>query len=1060
MEEDSKVVDSVTSILLMGLTNTKDPEVFRRLMQFSMQAALDARYSRPKPSAPHGSDGAASGTLAHHIFQGTVHSSPPALPLLANDSTSMTDERAYSSYARVSTTAACLFCVLQRRMANTGYAGDDEYVQSSSIIIELANALLDLLESDHMFPSVQRDILSRFFRLHADSSSKLYFLQHGRDTVMDERVNLHENARFKLVSTRGAASGDSSSQQAAAVKFPVSRYVSILTSLFASSADLETYYALCQGLMQQLGNTYLFTICPEEMQALIVYLISHLRVATYSQDARVRLSAEEKNKVSAFSYGLLISAMHYKDLLKRDQQDALIAAFRDGLIVSSNASATPQICLHALSVSMLELPGAMVRLLSSILQQLVKIYSTPQISVHLLEFVSAISREQRLYANFRAQDYRMIFAVAINYIRFHNNQRRRENAPPTPVPGAGGAGAPKPGDSGVSPAVDPKRLSVGGGSASDSTSAKPSASDVALSQYVLVMAYQVIDVYYLSLSPSLKAETVNSLLQGLLQANLSRDSLDEANEVCLDMILQNFNKSSEDILSQGDVATKEDLGPVAERTWIQHNGIVTIRAQKSGPLAQIMVRSPSGTTSRVVDLPAEVARKYAERADLPTQSPPTGPATTADASVATTGATTPSGDAAAMPHSSPASTISRGSGRGRGTVRNRRLHSIAGPGAAGLGEADMLPPDTIARLLRGELAAAQSATSRAAHFPIRFGPAPCVAQEFITAYPMLQNIDPPVLLPTQSEAVSRSLRIFDITSTVDTHKVSVAYVGPGQTTEHEILLNQQGSPAYWNFLRGLGKITRLSGMKGYSAGLDTTGQDQDGRYTIKWRDLIAQLVFHVGTLMPAGETMSERMVRKKAHMGNDYVHIVFNESGRDYEFDTIPSEFNYVQIIVTPVDGRIPSHEVDSSWLHSDPGGAEAKFVQLYKVKTQVNANVPFVGPAMEPKLLTLTALPAFVRSVAIHAAIISQVYSDCKRNGGVGEFISPWRARLQAIKRIRSAAEREAAKQQQQSASAQSPAGSPLLDEKEEWPAGLHAPASQVLDHLTRELESFYNRA
>ncbi|KAI7825517.1 hypothetical protein BX661DRAFT_154749 [Kickxella alabastrina] len=498
----------------------------------------------------------------------------------------------------------------------------------------------------------------------------------------------------------------------------------------------------------------------------------------------------------------------------------------------------------------------MMRTLLGILEQLTRIYSSPQISGHLLEFVSSISREHQLYANFHTKDYTTLFAVAINYIQFHNNQRRRESS--------------------------------------------TSVQNVALSQYVFIMAYQIIDVFFLSLPTRLKSEVVDHIVMGLLRANYSRTSLDEANAVCLDMILKNYNRSSDEILKLADAVFAEDLGSVVERSWLQHNAIVTIRAQRRGLLAQIIVRSASGTTLRMVDLPAEVRKKYAERIELPPMSPPISPTT-----------------------DSPSSSL--------------------GPA-----------------LLLGELVTNNAAMSRAAHLPISFGPAPCLAQEFITAYPGLQNIDPPELLPSGAEAIARSIRVFDTMNTVDTYKVSVVYVGPGQTTEREILLNQQGSPVYWNFLRGLGTITRLSGMKGFSASLDTSGNDEDGRYTIRWRDLVSQLVFHVGTLMPAREDKHEQIIRKKAHMANDYVQIVFNESGRDYEFDTIPSQFNYVQIIVTPND--------------------KTMYVQLYKVMTQVNPSVPFYGPAIEPKLLTLTALPAFVRSIAIHAAILSNVFSSCKK--------------------------------------------------------------------------------
>ena len=39
---------------------------------------------------------------------------------------------------------------------------------------------------------------------------------------------------------------------------------------------------------------------------------------------------------------------------------------------------------------------------------------------------------------------------------------------------------------------------------------------------------------------------------------------------------------------------------------------------------------------------------------------------------------------------------------------------------------------------------------------------------------------------------------------------------------------------------------------------------------------------------------------KKALIGNDWVHIVFNESGSEYKFGTIPSQFNYCNVVISP----------------------------------------------------------------------------------------------------------------------------------------------------------------
>ncbi|KAJ1645833.1 Tuberous sclerosis 2-like protein [Coemansia asiatica] len=1025
VEDDEKIVESVLDIVQVTLKRSQDSDIFSTVLRFAAHAATEPKYIRPTQKVIFQPLQQQQQQQQQHQLQqqqqyylnsisSTGDISPgqqssfsiamqtPTPPVLVGSDAASDREASYPSYHRVSQTIKCLLGVLEWRITNTDVGSGLAYVRSAPDTIELTEKLLDFVESVHTFSSVQRDILSVFLRLHADSTLKLYILNPDSDTVMDQRVSLHENVRLRIFSMSRARSDssvtDSDNRTVASaasymqrVPFPIERYINTLLYLFQTNTDIETYYVLCRGLSTQLGNTYLFSACEDQTHALIIYLIAFLRVVTYGQDPRMRLNAVDKTEMNLLTYGLLTGTIHYKDLIRREHKDSLIIAFSEGLIVTSGSTtmtSTPQICLHALTVTMLELPDGMMRKLPGILQQLTKIYSAAMLGVHLLEFVSSVSREHRLYASFLTEDYMTLFAVAINYIRFHNNQRRRETSLPT-----GGAFAAGPGD--------PRRLSSGpsdknnssSGATATASAAKTSVSDVALSQYVLIMAYQVIDVYYLSLPPATKAEIVDNLIMGLLQSNYSRSGLDEANAVCLDMILQNYNRTSDEIMSLSESYSAEDLGQAIERSWLQHSAIVTIRAQTHGPLAQIIVRSASGTTSRIVNLPAEVCEKHAERAELSLTSPPVSPATDS-------------------PNSSIGHSAMRTQTRGRSINRSRRLQSLAMPGPAGMsGEGNTLPADSVKRLLRGELIQS-AATARAARLPISFGPAPCLAQEFITAYQGLQNIDPPELLPPHSEAVARSIRVFDSTITVDTHKVSVAYVGPGQTTEREILLNQQGSPAYWNFLRGLGKITRLSGMKGFSANLDTSGQDDDGRYTIRWRDLIAQLVFHVGTLMPAREDKHEQIIRKKAHMGNDYVQIVFNESGREYEFDTIPSQFNYVQIIVTPVDGSIPNRDEDAIWLSSrENDSEETQFVQLYKVKTQVHPEVPFFGPAMEPKLLTLTALPAFVRSIAIHAAILSQVFSSCKKvNSSAAEFISPWRARLRTIQRIRLYAQREKA--------------------------------------------------
>ena len=148
-------------------------------------------------------------------------------------------------------------------------------------------------------------------------------------------------------------------------------------------------------------------------------------------------------------------------------------------------------------------------------------------------------------------------------------------------------------------------------------------------------------------------------------------------------------------------------------------------------------------------------------------------------------------------------------------------------------------------------------------------------------------------------ATDRVLRAMDLTPVLDFHKIGLLYVGHAQTTEQEILSNTTGSAAYMRFLSCLGELVLLRGQQEvYTGGLDRQN-DEHGKYAYVWRDTIKQIVFHTATLMPNRED-DPNCSMKKALIGNDWVHIVFNESNRPYEFGTIASQFNFVNIVISP----------------------------------------------------------------------------------------------------------------------------------------------------------------
>ncbi|TAQ83708.1 hypothetical protein B7494_g7964 [Chlorociboria aeruginascens] len=246
----------------------------------------------------------------------------------------------------------------------------------------------------------------------------------------------------------------------------------------------------------------------------------------------------------------------------------------------------------------------------------------------------------------------------------------------------------------------------------------------------------------------------------------------------------------------------------------------------------------------------------------------------------------------------------------------------------------------------------------------------------------------PIPLP-DDDMTKRSIAAFDRNFTVDGHKVGVIYIGEHQRTESEILANIMGSSDYTEFLSKLGSLTKLQGAKFNTQGLDRE-YNSDGEYAYCWRDRVTEIVFHVTTQMPTDLEHDPQCINKKRHIGNDFVNIIFNNSGLPFQFNTFPSDFNYVNIVITP--------ESRASFVAMRQRSEPQAKNSFYKVQVMSKPGFPEISPASETKIMSLAALPCFIRLLALNASVFSLVWSN--REGG--EHVSSWRNRLNEINRLR----------------------------------------------------------
>ncbi|KAG0046329.1 Tuberous sclerosis 2-like protein [Gryganskiella cystojenkinii] len=321
----------------------------------------------------------------------------------------------------------------------------------------------------------------------------------------------------------------------------------------------------------------------------------------------------------------------------------------------------------------------------------------------------------------------------------------------------------------------------------------------------------------------------------------------------------------------------------------------------------------------------------------------------------------------------------------------------------------------------------------------------------MTSFPDPLAREVPILL-AEDDATTRALGVLDRTPVVDFHKIGVLYVSKGQTKEGEILSNTHGSSEYTKFLTGLGSLVRLKNSKIYAGGLDLE-MDIDGKYAYSHQDEITQMIFHVATMMP-NYPHDINCDGKKRHIGNDWVTIVFNESGSDYDFGTISGQFNFMTIVVTPVSmasitsvanvSRVnqqhqqqqqqqlqrvnaDNNNTDPSVMSSnteDPSpltlapsavatGSNPTTITTgstgivqpsknvwFKVVMLRRPDMPEIGPLATPKIISASELARFTRQMALHANIYAQVYYQHLQSRV--EYVSNWQERLRQIKRVK----------------------------------------------------------
>jgi len=198
-----------------------------------------------------------------------------------------------------------------------------------------------------------------------------------------------------------------------------------------------------------------------------------------------------------------------------------------------------------------------------------------------------------------------------------------------------------------------------------------------------------------------------------------------------------------------------------------------------------------------------------------------------------------------------------------------------------------------------------------------------------------------VCMLNNTKALIRDIKGLDKKNGRETIKIGIIYIKLGQETERSIMENENGSDEYNQFVLSLGWEIDLEKHNGYSGGLDKNKTKESK--AIYYCDSTLEIIFHDITKFP-NDPNDKTHIKKKRHIGNDQIHIIWNEHNRDYRSRTIGGDFGNIQIIITPLRNG------------------------LYSVYVRQDDMNIILGPLSETMLVSKYALGPLVRATAIYA--------------------------------------------------------------------------------------------
>lgn len=345
----------------------------------------------------------------------------------------------------------------------------------------------------------------------------------------------------------------------------------VVVKTIETGGHWEIYSFIWAHLAPQLSNVLLFLKNGSDLQRLRQIICDQISGSARPPQV-VYPKDVTRNDLKVVMIRTISTLISYQDMFSTEEEDQIVRALVEGMSVSEKAVIP---CIHGLLVCSYELPLSVKKCFAQIFEKFQQRAVDLQTSPHILEFLLSISRLPLLKDTFTQDEYKAVFDIAAKHIQYAH-----DIIPPKDRTSL---------EQEANAFVDAKnRGKISNVVSNDSSS-------VLLLQYLLVLAYDTVATWFLTLRVSDRKFMATFIIRRLVSANGVIDDIDPQSLAHVDLISR-FTYSNLDLTAPPPSVMKSESSSYTNSDWIFGSSIVSIKTETKTGESQVTIRRPTGTS--------------------------------------------------------------------------------------------------------------------------------------------------------------------------------------------------------------------------------------------------------------------------------------------------------------------------------------------------------------------------------------------------------------------------------------------------------------------------------